>query len=125
MGSTRWQDLETLEYKGSSVPADTAYTLSCASIDTNRALCEEYRECQSDHNIQFAFNGIDEQTRSQTISGAPYHQSKQSCTLEEPTRRLRPFNGPAGKPKRFFRTFWRGLSTRALNVKNLETSMNE
>ena len=125
MGSTRQQDLETLEYKGSSVPADTAYTPSCAPIETNRAFCEEDRKCGSAEMMQFAYNGKDEQTRSLTISGAQFHELMQQVPFEEPPRRLRPFNGPAGKPKRFFRTFWRGLSTRALNVKNLETSMNE
>ena len=36
-----------------------------------------------------------------------------SNNLEEPARLLRP--GPAPKPKRFYRTFWRGLASRAVS----------
>ena len=48
-----------------------------------------------------------------------------SAVMTEPMRRLRPSNGPAPKPKRFFRTFWRGLAARAMALDVLNNSMNE
>ena len=39
---------------------------------------------------------------------------KLAAVVTEPMRRMRPSNGPAPKPKRFFRTFWRGLAMRAM-----------
>ena len=122
MASTRQQDFETLEYTGSAVPVETAHTSLYAPKETSQAVCDGDGQSEM---MQFSYNGIDEQTLLQAISEAPYHQSLQPVSLEEPRRRLRPFNGPAAKPKRFFSTFWRGLSKRALSVENLNSSMNE
>ena len=44
---------------------------------------------------------------------------------EEPIRRLRASSGPADKPRRFFRTFWRGLLTRALSAEKAKVCMND
>ena len=120
---TRQQDFETLKYTGSSVPAETAYNLSSTTIESKPAVCNG--ECQSAQTMLFGYNRIDELTLTQSISEAPYRQSMQIVPLEEPTRLLRPCHGPAAKPKRFFRTFWRGLSKRALSVERLNSSMNE
>ena len=48
-----------------------------------------------------------------------------AAVVAQPMRRLRPSSGPAPKPKRFFRTFWRGLAMRAMAVDALKNSMNE
>ena len=120
---TTQQDFETLEYTGSSVPAETAYYSSSTLIESKRTVCDGER--QSAQTMLFEYNGIVEQTLAQSISGAHYHQLMHKVPLEEPTRLLRPFNGPAAKPKRFFRTFWRGLSMRALSVERLNSSMSE
>ena len=122
MASTRQQDFEILEYTGSSVPVETAHTALYAPMESSQAVCDEDGQSEM---MQFAYNGIDEQTLSQAISEAPYHQSLQPVYLEEPTRRLRLLNGPAAKPKRFFRTCWRGLSMRALSSERLKASISE
>ena len=49
----------------------------------------------------------------------------QTTATEEPTRRLRPFSGLAPQPKRFFRSFWRGLSKRAVSREQLKSCMDE
>ena len=49
----------------------------------------------------------------------------QATATEEPTRRLRPLSGPAPEPKRFFRSFWRGLSKRAVSREQLKSCMDE
>ena len=44
--------------------------------------------------------------------------------LEEPTRLLRPLIGfgPAGKPRRYFRAFWKGISKRALALQERQSA---
>ena len=44
--------------------------------------------------------------------------------LKEPTRLLRPLIGfgPAGKPRRYFRAFWKGISKRALALQERQSA---
>ena len=44
---------------------------------------------------------------------------------EEPIRRLRASSGPADKPRRFFRTFWRGLLIRVLSAEKAKGCMKD
>ena len=65
--------------------------------------------------------------RIQNVAGSKttLDQPMLGSAPEEPIRRLRTSSGPADKPRRFFRTFWRGLLIRALSAEKARACMKD
>ena len=79
--------------------------------------CSVSELCEMD----IADDATENVTGSKTISDQPMILSPS----EEPIRRLRASSWSAEKPRRFFRTFWRGLLKRALSAEKEKVCMNE
>ena len=82
------------------------------------------------NTMDFAYNGQVPPVPSLVLVSADgitqaTDEPMQATATEEPTRRLRPLSGPAPQPKRFFRSFWRGLSKRAFSREQLKSCMDE
>ena len=90
--------------------------------------------CQVANLMDFAYNGQESQNGPFDQSLALVSPERPTQTIDEPIpttatrepiRRLRPLSGPAPEPKRFFRSFWRGLSMRAVSCEQLKSCMVE
>ena len=125
------QDFEILdiEYTACSISEETA-SVSSEDGTAARASCRSaahiteahVTECASPfESIKMDYIEQDGMVCTRPNSGAEFPSRPNAV---EPMRRLRPSSGPAERPKRFFRTFWRGLSMRAVSAEQHRTCMN-
>ena len=113
-------DIECTEF--STLDNGTHYSSGRSNADS----------CQVANLMDVASNGQDYGPSAQTLAivspDGPTQTTEEpmpTTATKEPTRRLRPLSGPAPQPKRFFRSFWRGLSKRAFSREQLKSCMDE
>ena len=109
-----------IEYSEFTTPEDNPHlssdSSSADSCHANSMNFEYNGQVQSVLNLGLVSADGPTQTTDDSI---------QTTATEEPIRRLRPLSGPAPQPKRFFRSFWRGLSMRAVSREQLKSCMDE